>query len=57
MLQKCKQLWSDYISVLKSPLTIFEIQTAVLCHTVLAYFLYSLFSFFFRKINSLISHA
>lgn len=58
MLQKYKQLCSDCISALKSPLAIFEIQTAVLCQTVLAYFLYSLFSFFFfRKINSPISHA
>ena len=49
MLQKCKHLWSDCISVLKSLLTIFEIQTAVLCQTLLAYFLYSLFSFFSEK--------
>ena len=57
MLQKCKHPWSDCISVLKSLLTIFEIQAAVLCQTLLAYFFIFSFLIFFRKINSPIPHA
>ena len=56
-MQKCKQLQSDCISILKSALTVFEILTAVICQTVLAYFLCSLFSFFQKKKNPPISHA